>query len=144
MKTKLTTAFLLFIFALTGCKNIYYVGVINTPSELFSSEDKLYHDRGMVDIIPANEKVLIKEKRRKNSYYVVYKDHSGYIFNPSFSSYRKFNPQLDDSLYGYSTTKPKTKPNDATTGGSVSVKGYYRKDGTYVKPHTRSTPSRRH
>jgi hypothetical protein len=28
--------------------------------------------------------------------------------------------------------------------GTVNVRGYYRKDGTYVKPHTRSTPSRRH
>lgn len=26
--------------------------------------------------------------------------------------------------------------------GSVSVKGYYRKDGTYVRPHTRSRPRR--
>lgn len=25
-------------------------------------------------------------------------------------------------------------------GGDVSVKGYYRKDGTYVQPHTRSRP----
>ena len=28
-------------------------------------------------------------------------------------------------------------------GGSVYVKGYYRKDGTYVQPHTRSSPRRR-
>jgi hypothetical protein len=25
-------------------------------------------------------------------------------------------------------------------GGGVDVKGYYRKDGTYVRPHTRSAP----
>lgn len=25
-------------------------------------------------------------------------------------------------------------------GGDVSVKGYFRKDGTYVQPHTRSAP----
>ena len=28
------------------------------------------------------------------------------------------------------------------TLGQVNVKGYYRKDGTYVRPHTRSAPSR--
>lgn len=28
-------------------------------------------------------------------------------------------------------------------GGTVSVRGYYRKNGTYVRPHTRSAPSRR-
>jgi hypothetical protein len=26
------------------------------------------------------------------------------------------------------------------SGGDVSVKGYYRKDGTYVQPHKRSAP----
>lgn len=30
-----------------------------------------------------------------------------------------------------------------TTGGSVGVKGYRRKDGTYVRPHTRRAPRRR-
>ncbi|MDR0510705.1 MAG: hypothetical protein LBH06_06405 [Rikenellaceae bacterium] len=33
--------------------------------------------------------------------------------------------------------------NSSYGGGSVSVRGYYRKDGTYVRPHTRSTSSRR-
>lgn len=28
----------------------------------------------------------------------------------------------------------------SSPGGSVHVKGYYRKDGTYVRPHTRSAP----
>lgn len=28
--------------------------------------------------------------------------------------------------------------------GSVHVRGYYRRDGTYVRPHTRSRPGRRH
>jgi hypothetical protein len=30
-----------------------------------------------------------------------------------------------------------------STGGTVHVRGYYRKDGTYVRPHTRSSPRRR-
>jgi hypothetical protein len=29
------------------------------------------------------------------------------------------------------------------TGGSVHVRGYYRRDGTYVRPHTRSRPGSR-
>lgn len=29
-----------------------------------------------------------------------------------------------------------------SSGGTVNVKGYYRKDGTYVRPHTRSAPRR--
>jgi len=27
-----------------------------------------------------------------------------------------------------------------SSGGTVQVKGYYRKDGTYVRPHTRRKP----
>lgn len=30
-----------------------------------------------------------------------------------------------------------------STGGSVHVRGYYRRDGTYVRPHTRSRPGSR-
>ncbi len=30
----------------------------------------------------------------------------------------------------------------SSSGGPVRVKGYYRKDGTYVAPHTRSRPRR--
>ncbi|MGO3892425.1 MAG: hypothetical protein ACTJHW_15750 [Paenalcaligenes sp.] len=30
-----------------------------------------------------------------------------------------------------------------SSGGSVRVKGYYRKNGTYVRPHTRRAPRRR-
>jgi hypothetical protein len=30
-----------------------------------------------------------------------------------------------------------------TSGGRVAVRGYTRKDGTYVRPHTRSAPKRK-
>jgi len=46
--------------------------------------------------------------------------------------------------------KPSPSPNkvsssstNPTSGGSVQVKGYYRKDGTYVKPNTRKAPTKR-
>lgn len=38
------------------------------------------------------------------------------------------------------TSEPASVP---SSGGSVTVRGYYRKDGTYVRPHTRSAPRRR-
>jgi hypothetical protein len=31
----------------------------------------------------------------------------------------------------------------SSSGGRVSVRGYYRRDGTYVRPHTRSAPGSR-
>ena len=40
-----------------------------------------------------------------------------------------------------STTSTTVQPQkDVNTSGDVHVKGYYRKDGTYVRPHTRSRP----
>lgn len=59
------------------------------------------------------------------------------IFDSETSTYKysHSNHALNNS------TKYKYKP--TSTGGTVQVKGYYRKDGTYVKPHTRRAPSRR-
>jgi hypothetical protein len=41
-----------------------------------------------------------------------------------------------------SSTTSSSPSNNPNTGGTVQVKGYYRKDGTYVRPHTRSAPRR--
>ena len=40
-------------------------------------------------------------------------------------------------------SSPSPSPSQAPAGGPVKVKGYYRKDGTYVPPYTRSAPRRR-
>lgn len=41
---------------------------------------------------------------------------------------------------GATTTTPSAP---SSTGGTVNVRGYYRKDGTYVRPHTRSAPRKK-
>jgi hypothetical protein len=50
----------------------------------------------------------------------------------------------DKSSQSNSTESPKSTPGSSsstsTPGTDVQVKGYYRKDGTYVRPHTRSAP----
>lgn len=38
---------------------------------------------------------------------------------------------------------PTSSPSPTNNSGEVQVKGYYRKDGTYVRPHTRNTPKRK-
>jgi chromosome segregation ATPase len=54
--------------------------------------------------------------------------------------------ELDKLRKSDTTANP--APNNSTTSqptsssGTVNVRGYYRKDGTYVQPHTRSAPSR--
>jgi endonuclease YncB( thermonuclease family) len=48
--------------------------------------------------------------------------------------YRREHPKTDVSA---------PAAGDSSTGGTVNVKGYYRKDGTYVRPHTRSAPRKK-
>lgn len=52
--------------------------------------------------------------------------YGGYSYSGGSSSYRGYNSGSGSS-YG---------------SKDVSVRGYYRKDGTYVRPHTRSRPRR--
>lgn len=47
------------------------------------------------------------------------------------------SPAWSDSDYSYSS------PRSTGSGGRVYVRGYTRKNGTYVQPHTRSAPRRR-
>lgn len=56
--------------------------------------------------------------------------HINYVSNKPASSYTA-KTSLAKSSSG------------SSSGGTVYVKGYYRKDGTYVSPHTRSAPKRR-
>lgn len=54
------------------------------------------------------------------------------------------NTQGSTSGYSYSSSSYSGYSSySGTGGGSVYVRGYYRKDGTYVRPHTRSRPTRR-
>lgn len=49
----------------------------------------------------------------------------------------------NSSQPGTNTSSPSTyesSSSSSTAGTDVHVKGYYRKDGTYVRPHTRSAP----
>jgi len=45
------------------------------------------------------------------------------------------SPSFSPSRSSYSTSR-------GSSGGTVSVRGYYRKNGAYVRPHTRSAPRR--
>ena len=83
---------------------------------------KAYHDPqlGTVDFLRPSKMAQRPEP-------VVAKDTGGSTSGYSYSS------SSYSGSSGYS----------GTGGGSVYVRGYYRKDGTYVRPHTRSRPTRR-
>lgn len=94
---------------------------------------------GVSYTIPSGSRILTKKKSGKY-HHVIFQNYKGYAYQPVLINYHKFNISSDGPLYGYSTTKV----SKINAGGTVNVKGYYRKNGTYVKPHTRSAPTRRH
>ena len=56
------------------------------------------------------------------------------------------NGGLDQWFADVTTVRPTYTPSSSpsrSTGGPVQVKGYTRKDGTYVAPHTRKSPRRK-
>lgn len=80
------------------------------------------------------------------------------LFDPSLIVYRcppsdpavivssnNCQPQADNFYYCDSvlTTASPASAYTGSTGGSVSVRGYFRKNGTYVRSHTRRSPRRR-
>ena len=69
------------------------------------------------------------------------KDIKYLTFNSIDSTYYFKGKKLDltESL----NTKSSYSPSYSTGTGRVQVKGYYRKDGTYVRPHTRKAPTKR-
>ncbi|MBP9849385.1 MAG: hypothetical protein KBC58_08090 [Flavobacterium sp.] len=130
----------------------YYVGYSLDNIDLYPIEKNLTKSNLT---IPSNNIILIKKQLENEVYYVIYKNYIGYIYNPKFYYKRQYDYFLDGSVYGYYYLSKKDerklkKINKSqsevyyyeSTGGEVNVKGYYRKDGTYVRPHTRRLPTR--
>ncbi|WP_155989998.1 hypothetical protein [Terrimonas ferruginea] len=81
-----------------------------------------------------------------------------YINSDSTYAFKKYRSELADGQDSYSASaqrnnqsgplntgnkSTRTASTPPSSGGPVQVKGYYRSNGTYVQPHTRSSPSRR-
>jgi hypothetical protein len=55
----------------------------------------------------------------------------------------KSNSSTKNSSSSASPKSSVSPKKSSSSSGSVNVKGYTRKDGTYVKPHTRKAPKRK-
>lgn len=119
-----------------SCSTNYYTVLLSEDSKLYSSTDS----SSVVTLIPKDTQVFLSSKSNSNNYKKIkWGNYSGWAYNPSYTTYSNYTPlktSSNSSTYNY-------KSNSSSSGGSVSVKGYTRKDGTYVRPHTRSSPSRR-
>jgi hypothetical protein len=138
----------------------YSTYVVDEPLTVYATNDTAL-DRS---IIPVGSFIVLRKEER-NFREVNYGGLSGYILprkfkaEKAYSNYSFVRP-LERSAYGarkalYKESPPRTdsinrtrsgfysEPKSTYSGGPVQVKGYYRKDGTYVKPHTRSAPKRK-
>lgn len=129
--------YLLIPLLLFSCTRTHYLYTVDKPTALYQNEDTTH----IIGYIPPG-KQLIAHKKGKRYTSVTFGNKEGYIVTQSFPTevtyaekelrYLHFN---SDSTYTYIKSS-----SSGSAGGTVYVKGYYRKDGTYVKPHTRKAP----
>lgn len=160
-------AFLVALLMLSSCTTNYYLTVSDTETPIFSKVEG-YNQQGVIEAGKAfvysgnahtppikygivngySIQMLTWKKLRKLSKkkleMLAFTSEYGYTYDGiSTSSYRygriaATSPSSTPSRSYSSGSSTSTK----STGGTVQVKGYTRKDGTYVKPHTRSAPRR--
>jgi hypothetical protein len=140
--------FLLTAFVFNSCTTNYYI--YNNPYQVGIYENP-FNENTSVAFIPGGERIVI-EKHAGKFWHARYKDSYGWIFSDSIryvsrarkkdygdpTSFLVKQSRQEDSIYNsriYNRSSP--------SGGPVHVNGYYRKNGTYVQPHTRSAPRRK-
>lgn len=132
---KIITLFLVLFLTSSCVTNYYYVNLEeDTPIYENRSDGTSSHY-----FIPKGEKVYIASSKKKYKR-IKWKEHEGWAVNPIYTSSITSN-YTESKTYESSQNSYNRKPSSG--GGQVQVKGYYRKNGTYVKPHTRSSPKRR-
>lgn len=100
----------------------------DTPIYLKKSEKS-----DTVFMIPMNSQVIVIGKSNKFKK-IKFNNYEGWTNSNSlkYISKNSITSRKKTSTYKNNDFHPSTK--------TVNVKGYYRKNGEYVKPHTRSTP----
>jgi hypothetical protein len=123
---------LLFMFAYlaTSCVNYYNV-TVNADTILYSSGND---GSSLVYRVPSGSSVYIKGKKSKKYRKIKYGNYAGWAYYPNYTASSHYSSSSNSS----SSTRKSS--NYSRPGKTVNVKGYYRKNGTYVRPHTRSSP----
>jgi hypothetical protein len=115
-----------------SCTNYYYVTTV--------SETPLYikQDEGseVLVVVPANEPIYVDGKTTKSYRKIKYSNYIGWAWNPLYTG------STDRNSYT-SSSSSSSNSSSSSSSKTVHVKGYTRKDGTYVRPHTRSAPKKR-
>ncbi|AQX10870.1 hypothetical protein [Elizabethkingia meningoseptica] len=132
---KKSLLYLVLFLSVISCTN-YYTVQLQEDTPLYSNSE----GETSLIIIPRDTEVFLSSKANKKNYRKLkWGNYYGFAFNPSYTSYNSYIPS---KTYKKPTSSYDYTPNTSSSG-TVHVKGYTRKDGTYVSPHTRSAPRRR-
>ncbi len=147
---------LLLLYSCANTKNAsvttYYI--YSSPEPVVIYETKQLSN--IVGVVPAGENFVLYDYTKRKSK-AKHKEKSGYIKSSPVYVYQNNTDSIDaikwrgDSMFIANKYQPKLssiyfkEPGQSGSesgkyNGPVHVRGYYRKDGTYVKPHTRSAP----
>lgn len=124
------------LLSVISCTN-YYTVLLQEDTPLYASNDSITS----VTIIPKDTEVFLSSKAdKKNFRKLKWGNYYGWVNKPNYTTYGSYS-----KTSSYSSPRPSSSRygSRSSSGGSVQVKGYTRKDGTYVRPHTRSAPRRR-
>ncbi len=116
--------FFLLLVSLFNCTYNYYEITSENELKIHSLTDSTE----IIAIIPKNNNFYISSNVYKNDYKKIkWRNKIGYI------NYKKINQTPLNNIFNNNNSLKETNQS-----GEIKVKGYYRKDGTYVRPHTRS------
>jgi hypothetical protein len=123
---------LMFAFIATSCVN-YYSVTVNAETVLYSSGND---GSSVVYRVPSGSSVYIKGKKSKKYRKIKYGNYAGWAYYPDYTASSNYSSSSSSSP----SSSSRSSSNYSNPGKTVNVKGYYRKNGTYVRPHTRSSP----
>ena len=123
---------LMFAYFATSCVN-YYSVTVNAETVLYSSGND---GSSVVYSVPSGSVVYIKGKKSKKYRKIKYGNYVGWAYYPNYTASSNYSSRYSSS----SSSSSRSSSNYSNPGKTVNVKGYYRKNGTYVRPHTRSSP----
>lgn len=136
---KKSLLFLVYIL-ITSCSTNYYFVNIEEDTPIYQNTR---NDSQSIAFIPKGYSAFITSGSKKYRK-VKWKNYKGWAINPVYSLPKTSN-YSSAANSTYKTPSNYTTRNSSTnsSGGTVHVKGYTRKDGTYVRPHIRSAPKRK-
>lgn len=131
---------ILLVLILNSCATNYYFVNIDEDTTIYTSQN----GKESVTVIPKGSGAYINRSDKK-ARKLKWEKFKGWAINPAYSnSIFSSNSNSNSSDNTKSSKNSYTKSSRRTSsGGTVQVKGYTRKNGTYVAPHTRSAPRRR-